>query len=1113
MRSIKPVLMLVVDTSGSMERMPVTSALPSCNGNTLNDATQKNRWTGALEAMTGSFSSYACEQQDRSQAPYAASDYDYGYYLPHIAPLPTVQQATDGVIDALQYSVKFGLMTFDPLGTYQDGDPLIAYTSLGEGTTLGNLVGNPVGSDTGNAPGSLYAGDARGMYSYGELKGLLFPGCEERYGMNLGVRGPSPAGGPAHAGALISVGASDDPLTVRANNDLVQSSLLAVRPYGGTPIAATLDDLKYWLQNSDDVRTNGNDAFVECREKYALLLTDGAPDPLYRDSRYMCDSTTAIDRNSDGILDTCPGGTCECPYDKEVDVATKLVTEAGLDKLFVVAFAVDDPTAIGALDAIALAGKTDSAKQVQTAAELRTALNAIFLAVAPRATSRTVPITIDGSVGQYTGLAKSFEIRAGFRPNQVPEDPWDGILERTPITCEGTAVTYASTLNSEDEFHTQLNQQSASNTRKVRTISAAANNMRGTLRTAYSVGLDTSSYSGSTTPDKGPDGNALDATAVPTDTSRTASQGTYFDQSNVVNFSASLSPSMFGDADKDGTLNESDDVQYIANYLDGSSRPGHALSDIYHSQPVAMGPIVTQGVGTRLGAWRQLIKSSYVNSGGTRPQVVFVGTNDGSLHAFNLDTWNGKGPGHEFWSFVPPALYDKLHSAAAPNHVFMFDGEMVVKDMYLGPNSDASLATRSILLAAVRGAPAYVALDVTNPDQEPKVLWQFSDVDMGDTIGKPQLVQVVVEWTNGVIQERAMAILPGGRGVATNSTSCSRLGGKAKAAAPSDARNVGRCWNNRGRVLYVVDVATGKLVQKFDQRQFPAPLTGSIGIDENRPLAQSAYFTDEDGVLWHLALDGAQANRWHVEPIWDVFHGSTYNAGRPSSYAPLVTRDKTGSNVILLGTGDIDSLTDAVPHRVVSLREQRVNTSGYVATSIASVVSGAGTQNWEIVLDPYESVTGPLTLLDGVVYFASFQGTGAGDACDIGSSTLWGVDFIERDAASTAFPLLPVGKLVVEDDPITFGREKPAENNAVVLGLSAGQDPLCLTGETYNNPLAPGGFRATAGPAASTFHIRANTGSRTGSAATPNGSNLQVFNQSVTASFKAQVVGWAGSIE
>jgi hypothetical protein len=89
-RNIKPAVMLLVDTWGSMERLPATatleeSPLPTCTGNTAQDSLQKNRWALTLEALTGSFQGFTCRETDRTSAPIVSTDYDYGYYLPHMA--------------------------------------------------------------------------------------------------------------------------------------------------------------------------------------------------------------------------------------------------------------------------------------------------------------------------------------------------------------------------------------------------------------------------------------------------------------------------------------------------------------------------------------------------------------------------------------------------------------------------------------------------------------------------------------------------------------------------------------------------------------------------------------------------------------------------------------------------------------------------------------------------------------------------------------------------------------------------------------------------------------------------------------------------------------------
>lgn len=74
-------------------------------------------------------------------------------------------------------------------------------------------------------------------------------------------------------GGLISVGNDvSDPVLINAS---IQASLNAVRPYGGTPIAAMLDDARYYFQTNVDVgdptSVPGGDPFYQCRARYALL--------------------------------------------------------------------------------------------------------------------------------------------------------------------------------------------------------------------------------------------------------------------------------------------------------------------------------------------------------------------------------------------------------------------------------------------------------------------------------------------------------------------------------------------------------------------------------------------------------------------------------------------------------------------------------------------------------------------------------------------------------------------------------------------------------------------------------------------------------------------------
>src|SRR5690606_15804285 len=139
-------------------------------------------------------------------------------------------------------------------------------------------------------------------------------------------------------------------------------------------------------------------------------------------------------------------------------------------------------------------------------------------------------------------------------------------------------------------------------------------------------------------------------------------------------------------------------------------------------------------------------------------------------------------------------------------------------------------------------------------------LWQFSAPDMGLTVGTPALAQALIKWSSGStdgadgVVERAIAILPGGAGSQVDpqpATGCALVSGVTLAEYPeatSEKRSHVRCWQNTGRSLYVVDVATGELLQEFDHHHFPSPLTGAVAVDGvGLDVSKAAYFTDQDG--------------------------------------------------------------------------------------------------------------------------------------------------------------------------------------------------------------------------------------------------------------------------
>lgn len=144
------------------------------------------------------------------------------------------------------------------------------------------------------------------------------------------------------------------------------------------------------------------------------------------------------------------------------------------------------------------------------------------------------------------------------------------------------------------------------------------------------------------------------------------------------------------------------------------------LGDIAESQPVYVGQ-PTMDYGDGYSAFKAT----------SRAATVYVGANDGMLHAFDADTLQ------ERWAYVPTAVMPKLWSLADRNysHENYVNGTAVVADAKINGNWE------TILIGGLSGGGrGYYALKVTDPNA-PELLWEFTDDNMGYTYGKPKVVK------------------------------------------------------------------------------------------------------------------------------------------------------------------------------------------------------------------------------------------------------------------------------------------------------------------------------------------------------------------------------------
>ena len=1006
-REIRPAVMLLVDTSGSMN-YDVSSPSsrpygPTCTGN-ISPRNTRSRWISLVEALTGTYDNYYCTAINRRIYRGAADQY---YSMLHYA--PSGIQQTNGLLDTYKDRIKFGLMTMDPVYGLEGLDTFSYYYITP--TTYSSRFSQVTG--------------ALGEYSYGPARPVSWPGCTTAYISNGGVR-RAPRTGEVIPGGLISVG--NDSADHLITNSQVQSTLLTIRPYGGSPIDAMMHDLSYWAESDADIAV-GSDPLALCRSKYVVFISDGEGDTFYR--RIGCEA---------------PGSVC--PYEREVETVRHLCQFDGtrcnglIDGFYAVGYSVSSVAGLANMNQLAVAGGTGSAYTADSALSLISSLSRVLDRSATGATTRTTPAYAKSEqqfAASSSDPGQQYEFTSGFIVGNSTR-PWTGVLERARYVCTDPSLPAArQPLSAGDSFHGMLNSRNLSAqprqilTANVSSATAASGVVIGPVPTAEQI------MGGST---------------------RGSTRTSGASQISINTIGASVFGYFTGPASSREVSRSA-----LMSWLNGTTRPSARLGDIYHSSPAVVTRPRTDIADMSYNLFRQ--RSDVVS----RPSVLYVGTNDGILHAFaveNQTLTSGASiqSGEELWGFVPPAVMPKLKDAMV-SHQFLVDGTPVVRDVFFRrlPGEDArDDMYHTVLIAGLReGGPHYFALDVSNP-MSPRFLWQFTRPEMGPTLGRPTIVQALVR-IGGVLQERAVAIFGGGGGELVVSPTnpgrgwgaCRIPPGAANAKTPTTApgRLQRRCWlGNQGRGLYVVDVASGEVIREFVGGSIVSPITGGVSAfsGEVGTIATRAYVTDADGVLWRLDMSAVDPASWTFEAVHDLYWADAFIDGADSQDPPVISTDVYGNVVVIVGTGNIDDLEGTDLYRVASITDEFSYGSDGVPTYTPTV-------NWELRLKPGEQVVGPMELFDSRVYFSTFlSASNPADMCQWGSGKLWGVDYLTPGTGpigyTTAGLPSPGPEMVSPSGSLTHFSETPI--NTIAVGVAIRQAPTCATGLTEFDPYSAG---------------------------------------------------------
>ncbi len=231
--------------------------------------------------------------------------------------------------------------------------------------------------------------------------------------------------------------------------------------------------------------------------------------------------------------------------------------------------------------------------------------------------------------------------------------------------------------------------------------------------------------------------------------------------------------------------------------------------------------------------------------------MVYVGANDGMLHAFQITSTGGVISGVEKFAYVPSFMYQNLENLTQTplEHKYFVDlTPTVVSGYELLDDNDAD---QTILVGGLgKGGKGYFALDVTDPANvdKSKVLWEFPDddtsaheSDMGYSFSRPVVVR-----TNSNNSDEAWVVITGNGYDSTN--------GKA--------------------VLFILNPQTGGVTSKLATNDETGNgLSTPVAVDVNYDRkVDFVYAGDLKGNMWKFDLTGDTAAQWSV-----AYHNGTAN--------------------------------------------------------------------------------------------------------------------------------------------------------------------------------------------------------------------------------------------
>lgn len=396
-----------------------------------------------------------------------------------------------------------------------------------------------------------------------------------------------------------------------------------------------------------------------------------------------------------------------------------------------------------------------------------------------------------------------------------------------------------------------------------------------------------------------------------------------------------------------GSIDETSATDLI-EYIRGESIEGFRdrnnwkLGDLVYSTPVVVGPpaqfYLTQSY------------QDFLQAHENREHVVYVGANDGMLHAFHADT------GKELWGYIPQEVLWKLDMLADPDycHQAYVDLSPVAFDVQVGG------VWKTVLFGGQRsGGNSYFALDVTDP-YSPDVMWETSVPSILSSYSEPTLVNS--QWG---------PLLWAGSG-----------------PDPAGGAHVIGLRVDTGAVLFAGTMSS------ISRKNL---MSGAVAFDADWDgIHDYIYQGDLAGNLWRFDLTGSSGS---------ISADLVFQADGPIQARPALTVNDEGHPMVFVGTGqyldvtDIDTTDQQWLYGFVDDLSSSTIYASELVDQTSSVNEIEDAHGWRMALrnDSGERITQPATVVEGVVYATSFAPSN--EPClSGGTSWLYAVDYQDADA-------------------------------------------------------------------------------------------------------------------